>query len=575
MINKNHFFRNFLKLFKFIDKKEKFQFFITVVFMVIGSCLEVISIGALIPFVTAILSPEKLFNIEFVKYFFDIRNYDNVNLQLAFTIIFIVSIIFSYTFRIFVLYLVIRLSKVIATKFAFKVYKKTVETSYDEFKQKNSAEVISLITEKMDSISGVFFNFLSACSSLVISSGILIFLFFINFQITMISIFVAITFYIVIGITVKKSLTKNSLKMSALSIVRIKHVKETFGSIKQLILDNAQELFTKIFFNYDKNFRLAQFKSQFLSVLPRFLVETLGIVLITITLYIFYKILNYEPVYIITVVGALAFSAQKLLPLINNIYISYTSLINYENFILEINFFLENLLSKNIAKENQKKLFENIDFKKKINLEKISFKYKRGEKEIIKSLSFKINKGSKVGIIGPTGSGKSTLLDVIMGLLEPQEGFLEIDGKKLSKNNINSWRNKISHVPQDIFLFDATIEENIAFTFHEDNIDLKKVIESAKLAEIHSFIESLPNKYKTKVGENGILLSGGQKQRIGIARALFKHKEILTLDEATSALDINTEKNILDNINKIKGTTIIQITHRTNQLDGHDNIIKL
>ena len=271
----------------------------------------------------------------------------------------------------------------------------------------------------------------------------------------------------------------------------------------------------------------------------------------------------------------LLYLGQSLINQYNNIYISYTSLINYENFILEINFFLENLLSKNIAKENQKKLFENIDFKKKINLEKISFKYKRGEKEIIKSLSFKINKGSKVGIIGPTGSGKSTLLDVIMGLLEPQEGFLEIDGKKLSKNNINSWRNKISHVPQDIFLFDATIEENIAFTFHEDNIDLKKVIESAKLAEIHSFIESLPNKYKTKVGENGILLSGGQKQRIGIARALFKHKEILTLDEATSALDINTEKNILDNINKIKGTTIIQITHRTNQLDGHDNIIKL
>ena len=161
-----------------------------------------------------------------------------------------------------------------------------------------------------------------------------------------------------------------------------------------------------------------------------------------------------------------------------------------------------------------------------------------------------------------------------MGLLIPIQGKLEVDDHKINHENMKNWQNKISHVPQETFLFDNTIKNNIIFNFENDKIDLSKVIEAAKLAEVHDFIETLPDKYETIVGEDGVFLSGGQKQRIGIARALFKNREILTLDESTSALDTLTEKKILNNLNK-KNITIIQITHRINEVENYDNVIRL
>ena len=204
---------------------------------------------------------------------------------------------------------------------------------------------------------------------------------------------------------------------------------------------------------------------------------------------------------------------------------------------------------------------KSIIFTDKIELNNISFKYNLNDKEIIKSKYIEIKKGSKVCFMGETGSGKSTCLDILMGLLKPTKGFIKIDGNLLTDENIKFWQNKISHVPQDIFLLDATIRENIMFNFNQDNIDIEEIIESAKIAEIHDFINTLPEKYETKVGEKGALLSGGQKQRIGIARAIYQKKEILTLDEATNALDDKTEKKVLNNLNNLKGITIIQITH--------------
>jgi ABC-type bacteriocin/lantibiotic exporter with double-glycine peptidase domain len=161
-----------------------------------------------------------------------------------------------------------------------------------------------------------------------------------------------------------------------------------------------------------------------------------------------------------------------------------------------------------------------------------------------------------------------------MGFLNPSEGSIYLDRNEINYSNLQKYQNLISHVPQEIFLFDNTIAQNISFEFDKKKIDQKKVINSAKLSEIHEFVDNLPNKYETVVGDNGILLSGGQRQRIGLARALYQEKEILTLDEATNALDIETEKKILKNL-KEKNITIIQITHRTENLDYYDDVLKL
>ena len=565
---------DFNKLFSYLKKEHKIKFYFSILLMILYTICEVISIGALLPFVAAILSPEKIYNFEIIQKLNLEKYLEGLNIQFIFTLLFISFVLIANIFRIFVQYTIIKLSKLIPLDLSTKIYKILTDTNYKDFKQKNSAKIISIITDKMDSLSGVFYNFLSAAASLIASLGIVTLLLFIDFKISSISIFFGILFYFVVGILIKKILKKNSITLSTSSTLRIKHVRETFGSIKQILLESKQSLFSNIFEKFEKEYRFAQFKNQFLNTSPRFIIEGLGIIFISITIYFLYKILNYDAIFIISLVGVIAFAFQKLLPHLNTIYVCYTALVNYSEFIKEVNLELDEIEIKNKNKYQNKIVNNEIEFNKKLDFENISFKYNSNNNNVINSLSFNIDKGSKVGLIGPTGSGKTTCLDIIMGLLPPSEGLLKIDDVLLTKENLKSWQNKIAHVPQDIFFMDASIRDNIIFNFANNSVDEKDLIQCAKLAEIHEFIDSLPNKYNTRVGENGILLSGGQRQRIGIARALFNKKEILTLDEATNALDILTEQKILNNINK-KKITIIQISHRLNTLEGYDKIIKL
>lgn len=571
---KKNFLNDFYTLLGFLEKKSKIQIYFSIFLMIIASMLEVISIGSLIPFVTVIFSPEKLMDIKFFNNLLDTKILYNDNFQLLFTLLFIFLVTISNLFRVFVLNKIIKLSKTIPINISSKIYKKLIQTDYNTFKKKNSAEFISIVTDKMDSISGVFFNFLSAFTSIIIIIGILILLIIVDTKISLLIILIVAVLYFFIAFFVKKKLVSNSKILSKSSFARIKHVKETYGTIKQLILFNSENIFLEIFNKQDKNYRIAQYKSQFIMTSPRFLVETIGIVSLSLIIYFLSTNLDYEPIAIISLIAVLAFSAQRVLPQINTIYISFTSLLNYSEFIKEINLILNEIRNENVSQHKKEISDKDLKFNNLIKLKKISFKYDRNNFEVIKSLDFEIKKGSSVAIIGKTGSGKTTLLDIIMGLLIPLEGNLEVDNHKITDQNVKNWQNKISHVPQETFLFDNSIKNNIIFNFENEKIDLSKVIEAAKLAEIHDFIETLPDKYETIVGEDGVFLSGGQRQRIGIARALFKNREILTLDEATNALDTLTEKRILNNLSK-KNITIIQITHKINAVENYDDVIEL
>ena len=568
---KKSFLQNFFNLLKYIDKKDKKNILLCVFMMVITSLLEVISIGSLIPFVAIFLSPENLLEIiriDFIK----ITKSNIGNLQLIFTLIFVGSVLFANMFKTYVLFLSIKLSKIISINLSQKVFAKLIDLNYKDLKNINSANVISLVTDKMDAVGSLIFNFLNTCSSIIISFSVLTFLFIVDFQITIICLIVALIVYFFIALLVKKRLENASEILSFSSIKRVQHVKETFGTFKQITLFNSKSLFQNFFYNHDKNYKMAQFKTQFLGTFPRFVIEGVGIVLIIILIYFFHNFLNYQAVFIVTLVGALAFAAQRLLPQLNIIYQFYSNILSNSEFIKDVLEYL--ILIQNKDKEKTETSIETSNFQKEINIKNISFKYRDNSEFIFKNLNFKIKKGYNFAIIGSTGSGKSTLIDLIMGFLYPSEGSIYIDSKELNFSNLQKYQNLISHVPQEIFLFDNTIAQNISFEFDKKKIDINKVIDSAKLSEIHEFVDNLPNKYETVVGDNGILLSGGQRQRIGLARALYQQKEILTLDEATNALDIETEKKILKNL-KEKKITIIQITHRTENLDNYDEVLKL
>ena len=221
-----------------------------------------------------------------------------------------------------------------------------------------------------------------------------------------------------------------------------------------------------------------------------------------------------------------------------------------------------------------------LKFSDTIKLIDVSFNYDSSKSSILKHINLSIKQGERVGFVGSTGSGKSTIIDLIIGLLNPTSGYVQIDNHDIHDSNnvmlLESWKDSIAHVPQSVYLADITIAENIAFGIPKDNIDMDRVREVAKMSQIHAFIESMPNQYSSYVGERGISLSGGQRQRIGIARALYKGGNILVLDEATSALDIHTEDAVMEEINKLdKSMTILMIAHRLSTLRHCDRVVRL
>jgi ATP-binding cassette subfamily B protein len=255
----------------------------------------------------------------------------------------------------------------------------------------------------------------------------------------------------------------------------------------------------------------------------------------------------------------LALGAQRLLPVLQQAYGSWAII---QSGHVSLRDTLE-LLDQRIPVYADKAPEGHLTFKDNISLNEIGFQYSLKMPYVIKGLNLTIAKGSRVGFVGSTGSGKSTLLDIVMGLLQPTHGSLEVDGVKVTTANTHLWQAHIAHVPQTIFLADSSIEENIAFGIPRDEINLMAVRRSAKQAKILDLIDSSSDTGVVKVGERGVRLSGGQRQRIALARALLRKPELLILDEATSSLDSESEQLIQLSIDQIAhNTTILIVAHR-------------
>jgi ATP-binding cassette subfamily B protein len=274
--------------------------------------------------------------------------------------------------------------------------------------------------------------------------------------------------------------------------------------------------------------------------------------------------------------GALALGAQRILPALQQTYSSWAAIKAYKSAV-------ESVLS-NLKQQLPAGAYEiattPLKLQNSIKFENVYFAYSNETPTVLNGLSFEMKRGERLGFIGTTGSGKSTTIDLLMGLLEPNSGRILVDdidiNSKQNPENLLAWRAAIAHVPQTIYLADRSIAENIAFGVDPKQIDIKRVKEAARQAQIAEFIESSPQGYKTFVGERGIRLSGGQRQRIGIARALYKQASVLVFDEATSALDNATEAALMDAIEGLsRELTIVTIAHRLTTIERCDSVIEL
>ena len=351
-------------------------------------------------------------------------------------------------------------------------------------------------------------------------------------------------------------------------------MQEGLGSIREILLEGDQKRFVNIYKEADINRHLGRAKNSFIRAFPRFALEGMGIILFAITSFIFLTINPESKSTLITLIGTLALASSKLLPASQSIFSGWSTIYgNSESAtdVIKIIKLKRELTFKHI---NPIKTFSKICFKD------VSFRYPKSNKFVLRNLNFEINSGEKLGIIGSTGSGKSTLLDLLMGLLKPTKGQILIDGININneenKIKLFEWRKSISHVPQDIFLLDSSIKNNIIFGQNYYENKFTNYINCIETSQLNNFIKNLKDEDETFVGERGIKLSGGQKQRIGIARALYKAKNIFVFDEATSALDENTESKLMLKLNKTyENSTLIMISHRLSSIKNLNRVIKL
>jgi ABC-type multidrug transport system fused ATPase/permease subunit len=361
----------------------------------------------------------------------------------------------------------------------------------------------------------------------------------------------------------KENLKNNELRFTA--------VNDAFSAVKEVKVGRLEQAYVKLFSNSAKIFAQNQSSSEIISLLPRFILE--AIVFGGILLMIFYLTVqtgNFNNA--IPTISLYVFAGYRLMPALQQIYSSFTSL-TFAG--ASVDRLFEDLKNLKLFNSNQDHTTTSLN--KEIFLKNIFYNYPNSSRTALKNINLSIPANSIVGFVGPTGSGKTTVVDIIMGLLEPQKGTLEIDGQIITHQNSRSWQRSIGYVPQQIFLSDDTVAANIAFGLEFKDFNQKAVEEAAKVANIHNFVlEELPKQYQTKIGERGVRLSGGQRQRIGIARALYHNPKVLVLDEATSALDSQTEKVIMDAINNLaKHVTIILIAHRLSTVKKCDQIFLL
>ena len=561
------------RLWAHLTPRRKKQLGLLLVIMVITSFAEVVSIGAVLPFLGALMSPEKVFANEYIQPIItSLQITEATQLLLPLTLLFIAAAIFSAGMRLTLIWAQTRLGHAIVADLSVQTYERTLYQPYSVHASRNSSEVIAGISGKISSVVySTLLPLLNAASSVLILITIMAAVIAIDPVVALITFGGFGAVYAVIMVLSRKRLTQNSQRISHESNQVVKALQEGLGGIRDVLIDGTQAVYCRIYRSADLPLRRAQANNQIIGASPRFLIEALGIILIA---GLAYALTGREGgvAGAIPLLGALAIGAQRLLPVLQQLYSSWSSLRGGQASLNDVLDLIEQPLPSYARKLASKPL----PFNQSITLNNISFRYTDQTPWVLRDINLEIPKGARVGFMGATGSGKSTLLDILMALLAPGKGCLAIDDTTITEQNFRSWQAHIAHVPQSIFLADTSIAENIAFGVPPEQIDYQRVERAAQQAQIAKTIASWEKGYNTFVGERGVRLSGGQRQRIGIARALYKDADVIVFDEATSALDDKTEAAVMDAIDAIgSDITVLMVAHRLSTLKACDVIHEL
>lgn len=564
------------KLLFLLSPSERREFMILTFMIFILSIIELIGIGSIFPFIALISNPQAIeSNIllsEIYQYALDLGITNSNEFTFYIGVLVFVLLVSSISLRAFITYSQIKYIERLRFNMSRRLIESYLHQPYSWFASQHSADLgRKILIEVGNVIMNGFNSLLELIARVMISFFIISLLVYLTPKISIILATTLGSIYILFYI-LSRSYTRK-LGQSALDSnqSRFTTVSEGFRGIKEMKLSRLENVYLRLFSKYSDTFAKSETHSQIINQLPKFILEaTIFGGLIFVLLFMMKTNVNF--IEMLPSFSLFIFAAYRIAPSFNQIYSSINK-ISYVNPIID----------KLYSDFNKLKILdkaecsENIIFDKSITLKNIHYRYPESTNDILENINLEIAAKSTIGIIGTTGSGKTTTVDIILGLLEPQKGTLEIDKKVIAHENLISWQKMIGYVPQKIHLIGDTIAANIAFGVPADEIDMNAVKRAAEAADLDGYINNyLPEKYTTYVGEQGIKLSGGQCQRIGIARAIYRNPQVIVLDEATNSLDEQTERTVINNLHNLHDNlTIIMISHRYSSLDKCEQIYQV
>lgn len=567
------------QIFQIISKKDKQKLVIIFFMILVSSFLDLFGVSTILPIVSLLSSPSTASAIENNALLQIITRLFNTTDTSTLAVISLVFLMILYTIKTCYSFLMTYVNVKFTTSFnrnlrarLMKVY---LSMPYEYHHENNSSTLIRKSTYDVDIFCQAVSGFLSFSVKLTTALAIIIYLLFTSYIITLITGALLATFSLLTIYILKRRNRKIGKNIQTLNSYNYKYLSQSFNGIKESKISNNEDFFIEQYTtNINKINKLSVKKTMYSSV-PSNSLEFIAILGIAISLLVIISIGGTERYQIISTFAVFAYALLKLLPCVSEITAYVNNFAFYSSCVNTISKDLDEVekLEKMVELDSN---YSTLPFNIEIMVNNVSFAYKDDpNKCILNNISLSINKNTSIAISGNSGAGKTTLVDLLLGLLKPTNGYIKCDGFDIN-DNVRGWRDNISYVPQNIFLIDDTIRNNVAFGIEPSKIDDIKIWEALEKAQLKSFVEESKNGLDTVIGERGIRLSGGQRQRIGIARAFYRNKNIIVLDEATSALDYETEKNILEHLTRTsKDHTLIIITHRLNTIESCDYIYQI
>lgn len=563
------------KLFSLFKSEEKKILFRLLLLTISAAVLQLIAMVSIMPFIAVLSNPELMVENSLLN---EIKEYFDFSTQaemLSFTGALIIATLFlSNATQALSVWQINKFGYSFGRSLSIRLMREYISRPYLFFVSTNSSVFIKNINQEVGRIAnGILIPLLQGLAGIIKIVFIIALLVLVNVWVTIsMAAFIGLS-YVLIGYLIKFRLTRNGQEVSQLEGQKFKVVRELFGGVKEIKLLGRENVFMTKFESNTESIASHMIFGAVVSALPRYLLEivTFGS-LLAISVYLYSS--TEDSSQLLPMIGLFVIAGYRMMPAMQEVYSSFT-MIKYALPALDLisQEFSEPYTHKPKPEDGENRL----PIDRVIKLEQLVFTYPGASRSALNGLSMEVPVNSSVGIVGASGSGKSTLVDILLGLLLPQSGELQVDGVCIGPNNLRTWQNNIGYVPQHIYLIDDTLTRNIALGVPDNEIDMQAVEKAARAASLHEFIVSeLPLGYDTEVGERGVRLSGGQRQRIGIARALYHQPSVLMLDEATSALDSVTETEVTEAITKLSGQiTLIMIAHRTSTLIGCDVIHRL